>query len=76
MKAIGSAAIAGGISPAALYGSGLTTGLFWLLAGITGVLGPISRLATDPVVRGIMLGLGLSFMVDGVNRMKTAPVLT
>ena len=75
MKAIGAAAIAGGISPAALYGSGLTTGLFWLLAGITGVLRPIAKLATKPVVRGIMLGLGLTFMVDGVNRMKTAPVL-
>ena len=75
MKAIGAAAIAGGISPAALYGSGLTTGLFWLLAGITGILTPITKLATKPVVRGIMLGLGLSFMVDGVHRMKTAPVL-
>jgi predicted benzoate:H+ symporter BenE len=75
MKAIGAAAIAGGISPAALYGSGLTTGLFWLLAGITGVIRPISKLATKPVVRGIMLGLGLTFMVDGINRMKTAPVL-
>jgi predicted benzoate:H+ symporter BenE len=75
MKAIGAAAIAGGISPAALYGSGLTTGLFWLLAGITGILRPIAKLATKPVVRGIMLGLGLTFMVDGVNRMKTAPVL-
>jgi Molybdate transporter of MFS superfamily len=75
MKAIGAAAIAGGISPAALYGSGLTTGLFWLIAGITGILKPITKLATKPVVRGIMLGLGLSFMVDGVRRMKTAPVL-
>ncbi|HBD10375.1 MAG TPA: sulfate transporter [Syntrophobacteraceae bacterium] len=75
MKAIGAAAIAGGISPAALYGSGLTTGLFWFLAGATGAIRPIARLATKPVVRGIMLGLGLSFMVDGVNRMKTAPVL-
>jgi predicted benzoate:H+ symporter BenE len=75
MKAIGAAAIAGGISPAALYGSGLTTGLFWLLAGVTGILRPIAKLATKPVVRGIMLGLGLTFMVDGVNRMKTAPVL-
>ena len=75
MKAIGAAAIAGGITPAALFGSGLTTGLFWLLAGITGVLRPISKLATKPVVRGIMLGLGLSFMVDGVHRMKTAPLL-
>jgi len=75
MKAIGAAAIAGGISPAALYGAGFSTGLFWLLAGITGILRPIAKLATKPVVRGIMLGLGLTFMVDGVNRMKTAPVL-
>ena len=75
MKAIGAAAVAGGISPAALFGSGLTTGLFWLLAGITGAIRPISRLATKPVVRGIMLGLGLSFMVDGVHRMTTAPLL-
>jgi len=75
MKAIGAAAIAGGISPAALYGAGFSTGLFWLLAGITGILRPIAKLATKPVVRGIMLGLGLTFMLDGVNRMKTAPVL-
>ena len=75
MKAIGAAAVAGGIGPAALFGAGLTTGLFWLLAGVTGAIRPISRLATKPVVRGIMLGLGLSFMVDGVNRMRTAPFL-
>jgi Molybdate transporter of MFS superfamily len=75
MKAIGAAAIAGGITPAALFGSGLTTGLFWLLAGLTGAIRPITKLATKPVVRGIMLGLGLSFMVDGVHRMGTAPVL-
>jgi predicted benzoate:H+ symporter BenE len=75
MKAIGAAAVAGGISPAALFGSGLTTGLFWLLIGVTGAIRPISKLATKPVVRGIMLGLGLSFMVDGVNRMRTTPVL-
>lgn len=75
MKAIGAAAIAGGMSPAALFGSGLTTGLFWLLVGITGAVRPIARLATRPVVRGIMLGLGLSFMMDGINRMRSAPVL-
>jgi MFS superfamily sulfate permease-like transporter len=75
MKAIGAAAVAGGISPAALFASGLTTGLFWLLAGLTGAIRPISRLATKPIVRGIVLGLGISFMVDGINRMRTAPVL-
>jgi predicted benzoate:H+ symporter BenE len=75
MKAIGAAAIAGGISPAALFGSGITTGIFWFFAGTTGAIRPIAKLASKPVVRGIMLGLGLSFMVDGVNRMKTAPIL-
>ena len=75
MKAIGAAAVAGGISPAALFASGLTTGLFWLLAGMTGAIRPISRLATRPVVRGIVLGLGLSFMLEGVHRMATAPFL-
>lgn len=75
MKAIGAAAIAGGISPAAVYGAGLTTGLFWLVAGVTGIIRPIAKLATKPVVRGIMLGLGLTFMVDGIKRMRGAPVL-
>jgi hypothetical protein len=75
MKAIGAAAIAGGISPAALFGSGITTGIFWFFAGTTGAIKPIAKLATKPVVRGIMLGLGLSFMVDGVHRMQSAPLL-
>jgi MFS superfamily sulfate permease-like transporter len=75
MKAIGAAAIAGGISPAALFGSGITTGIFWFFAGATGAIRPISKLATKPVVRGIMLGLGLSFMVDGIHRMQSSPVL-
>jgi MFS superfamily sulfate permease-like transporter len=75
MKAIGAAAIVGGISPAALYGSGLTTGLFWFIIGTTGTVRWIARLVTKPVVRGIMLGLGLSFIVDGITRMRSTPVL-
>jgi predicted benzoate:H+ symporter BenE len=75
MKAIGAAAVAGGINPAALFGSGITTGIFWFLAGATGAIRPIAKLAAKPVVLGIMLGLGLSFMLDGVHRMATAPVL-
>lgn len=75
MKAIGAAAIAGAVNPAVLYGSGITTGLFWLIAGLSGALKPIAKLATRPVVRGIMLGLGLSFMTDGIKRMRTAPLL-
>ena len=75
MKAIGAAAIAGGISPAVLFASGLTTGLFWLVVGATGTIKWVTQVATKAVVRGIMLGLGLSFMVEGIRRMATAPVL-
>jgi MFS superfamily sulfate permease-like transporter len=75
MKAIGAAAVAGGISPGELFGSGITTGLFWLIVGVSGTVKWVSKLAAKPVVRGIMLGLGLSFVLEGVNRMLTAPVL-
>ena len=75
MKAIGAAAVAGGMGPAVLFGSGLTTGLFWLLVGATGTVGAIAKLATKPVVRGIMLGLGMVFMVEGIKRMGTSPAL-
>ncbi len=75
MKAIGAAAVAGGITPAALFASGLTTGLFWLLIGLTGTIGLVARLATKPVVRGIMLGLGMSFIVEGIHRMVASPIL-
>ena len=75
MKAIGAAAVAGGISPAALFGSGLTTGLFWLIIGLTGTIDHVAKLATKPVVRGIMLGLGMTFVVEGIHRMVGSPVL-
>jgi MFS superfamily sulfate permease-like transporter len=75
MKAIGAAAIAGGMNPATLFASGLTTGIFWFILGITGTIRHITGLASKPIVRGIMLGLGLSFIVEGIKRMRTAPIL-
>ncbi|MFA4916424.1 MAG: putative sulfate/molybdate transporter [Syntrophales bacterium] len=71
MKAIGAAAIAGGVTPSMLFGAGLTTGLFWLIMGTTGMVKTVTKLASKSVVRGIMLGLGLSFIVGGINRMQT-----
>jgi len=75
MKAIGAAAIAGGIGPWALFGAGLTTGLFWLIVGISGSMRWLAKVTTKPVVRGIMLGLGMSFILDGITRMRSGPVL-
>jgi xanthine/uracil/vitamin C permease (AzgA family) len=53
-----------------IWGSGLFTGLFWLLIGLTGAISWIEKVTTKPVVRGIMLGLGLSFIVEGWSMMR------
>lgn len=76
MKAIGGMAIAhsGAITPEMIWGSGIFTGVFWLFMGLTGAITWIQKITTKPVVRGIMLGLGLSFIVEGLGMMKTAPM--
>jgi len=76
MKAIGGMAIAhaGTITPGMIWGSGIFTGLFWLLMGITGAITWIEKVTTKPVVRGIMLGLGLSFIVEGLGMMRNQPL--
>ncbi len=76
MKAIGGMAIshAGTITHGMIWGSGIFTGLFWLLMGVTGAITWIEKITTKPVVRGIMLGLGLSFMTEGLGMMKEQPL--
>ena len=76
MKAIGGMAIshAGSITQGMIWGSGIFTGLFWLLMGATGAITWIEKVTTKPVVRGIMLGLGLSFVVEGLGMMRGEPL--
>jgi MFS superfamily sulfate permease-like transporter len=76
MKAIGGMAIshAGSITPGMIWGSGIFTGLFWLLMGLTGAITWIEKVTTKPVVRGIMLGLGLSFIGEGLGMMRAQPL--
>jgi MFS superfamily sulfate permease-like transporter len=77
MKAIGGAAIAsaGAVSPGMICGAGLFTGLFWLLAGTTRTVNLATKLAAKPIVRGIVLGLGLLFMSEGIKMMLVTPWL-
>jgi hypothetical protein len=77
MKAIGGMAIthAGTITPGMIWGSGIFTGLFWLIMGLTGAITWIEKITTRPVVRGIMLGLGLSFVVEGLSMMRGDPLI-
>jgi len=76
MKAIGGMAIAhsGAISHGMIWGAGIFTGLFWLLMGLTGAVTWIEKITTKPVVRGIVLGLGLSFVVEGLSMMRQEPL--
>ena len=76
MKAIGGMAIAHAstITPGMIWGSGIFTGVLWLLMGLTGAVSWIEKITARPVVRGIMLGLGLSFIMEGLGMMRTQPL--
>jgi len=72
MKAIGTAAIthAGAITPGAIWASGLFSGVFWMIMGLTGAVRWIARITSRPVVQGIVLSLGLGFILEGVRMMQ------
>jgi MFS superfamily sulfate permease-like transporter len=76
MKAIGAvaatqAAQTATISQSTVYGASLVTGLIWLLLGLSGAARRVGRWAPRPVVVGIILGLGLGFMLEGIKMMSS-----
>jgi MFS superfamily sulfate permease-like transporter len=77
MKAIGGAAIASGgaMSAGMICGAGLFTGIFWFVAGATKTVNIATKLASKPLIRGIVLGLGLMFMAEGIKMMLQTPWL-
>jgi len=73
MKAIGAAAATqAGITAGTIYGAGLITGLIWLILGITGATRKVASLLQRPVAVGIILGLGIGFMLEGIRMMASA----
>lgn len=75
MKAIGAvaatqAAQTATITAATVYAASLTTGIVWLVLGLTGIAKHLARLAPRFVVVGIVLGLGIGFMVEGTKLMN------
>ena len=77
MKAIGGAAIASGgaVTAGMICGAGLFTGIFWFLAGATRSVDFVTKLASRPIIRGIVLGLGLLFIANGIEMMLETPWL-
>jgi hypothetical protein len=75
MKAIGAVATTQAaqtivITPGAVYGAGLVTGLVWLVLGLTGAAKKVAELVSRRVTVGIVLGLGLAFMLEGARMMS------
>ncbi|MCC6532851.1 MAG: putative sulfate/molybdate transporter [Burkholderiales bacterium] len=75
MKAIGAAATTQAaqtlvVTAGAVYAAGIATGVLWLLLALTGAVQKICRWVGAPVVTGIVLGLGLGFMLQGVRMMS------
>ncbi|MBC7336903.1 MAG: sulfate transporter, partial [Clostridia bacterium] len=54
----------------AVWAAGLFTGAVWLLVGARGAINLVAKLARKPVTQGIMLGLGFSFMLEGLRAMQ------
>src|ERR1700733_8209595 len=76
MKAIGAvaatqAAQTAVITQASVYSAGLVTGAIWLVLGLTGAAGHVARLVPRFVVVGIVLGLGMGFMLEGIKMMSS-----
>ncbi len=72
MKAIGTTAIThpGSITPGAIWTSGLFTGVFWLVMGLTGTVTWIAKITSRPIVQGLVVSLGLGFILEGVKMMQ------
>lgn len=45
----------------------MLTGVVWLLLAVTGLAKRIAAVVSRPVVLGIVLGLGIGFMLEGVR---------
>jgi MFS superfamily sulfate permease-like transporter len=75
MKAIGGYAIAhpGAVTSGMIWGAGIFTAFLWSVLALIGAADYLYRITAKPIVRGIMLGLGISFIIDGVGMMGESP---
>lgn len=76
MKAIGAVAATQAaqyavITGASVIAAGVITGAAWLFLGMTGLAGRVARLVPRELALGIMLGLGMSFMLEGARMMSS-----
>lgn len=80
MKAIGAVAITqtsaiASLTAATVTGAGLVTGVLWLFFAATGLARRLTRWVPRPALLGVVMGLGFSFMLEGIRLMGSSPWL-
>lgn len=78
MKAIGATAVsqatlAAGLGSAAVVGAALTTGILWIALAATGLGRRAASWVPRSALMGVVMGLGFSFMIEGIRMMSTSP---
>jgi MFS superfamily sulfate permease-like transporter len=74
MKAIGAVAVtqtvgAAALTPLVVAGAGLVTAAMWLLLAATGLAKWIARWVPRSALLGVVMGLGFTFMLEGIRMM-------
>lgn len=80
MKAIGASAvsqasIAAGLTASVVVGASLMTGAIWLFLAFTGLAKKISTYIPKSSLLGVVMGLGFSFMGEGIRLMGSSPII-
>ena len=80
MKAIGAAAITqtgamASLTAGTVMGAGVVTGVLWLVLAATGLARRLTRWVPRPAMLGVVMGLGFSFMLEGIRMMSQQPWL-
>lgn len=80
MKAIGAAsvgqaAVTMGLGSGAVIGATLSAGVLWLLLAGTGLARRLSAWVPRSALLGVVMGLGFSFMLEGIRMMSSTPWL-
>ncbi|HZU88269.1 MAG TPA: putative sulfate/molybdate transporter [Stellaceae bacterium] len=71
MKAASAVVLIEPMNPAAVAGAGLVIGAFFLILGLSGVVGRLARALPGSIAAGLQLGLGLSLGVLGLRLIET-----
>lgn len=66
---------AGQISQGMISGAGIFSGFFWIILAVTGTAEYIVKAIDKHVVKGILIGLGLSFISQGAKMAVEGPIV-